>query len=260
MAPAVKNWLAHRDISMDERKKLAAKGQAKPDKSFPIANAEDLTSAIRLAKSDSDRRHVIKNAKRLGMESKIPDTWNSDGTLKHSDDGPPDYLGSISVDPTDKLDHGIKGMKWGIRRSDSQIAKATSQRKSEGKEVTSTAKSASTSSTSTSPNKTSSTSSTSTHTQESSQARYSRLKAQAKSGKAHEMDDADLKFFNARTEALAKVAKMNEQQPGWLAKTSKEVLQNTAKASMQAIASAAAQKYINERLIDQLNKAGSKST
>lgn len=255
MSQEAKNYLAHaellhRNVPMAERKKLAAKGAAKPDKSFPIANSEDLTSAIRLAKSDSDRRHVIKNAKRLGMENKIPDTWNSDGTLNHSDDRP-DYLGSISYDAqTDRLDHGVKGMKWGVRRSSAQLRVAATHRETAATKSTAKKTESSTSSTSSG----SSTSSTHSTTVESAPARYSRLKAQAKSGKAHEMNEADLKFFNARTEALAKVSKMNKSNPGWLSKTTKEVLQTTAKNSMQTLATGLAKKYIDERLIDQLLK------
>lgn len=259
--PEVKDHLAHADllhrfVPKAERDKLAAKGAAKPDKSFPIANAGDLASAIKLAKSDSDRLHVIKNAKKLGLSRKIPDTWNSDGTLKHSDDTP-DYLGSVSYDPeTDKLDHGVKGMKWGVRRSSSQLKAASHKEASTASK--STEKKTETPGSTGSSGSTSSGSSTHVtdhlSNAETSAQRYTRIQAVAKSGKAHELPDADLKFFNARTEALAKVSKMNEQQPGWLAKTTKDVVQTTAKASMQAIATAAAEKYINKRLIDQLNK------
>lgn len=99
----------HRDVSADERKKLEKSGAAMPGGRFPIANAEDLTSAIRLAKTDAERRHVIKRARALELTDKIPDTWNSDGTMKH-----------------DALTHyGVKGMKWGVRRTRKQLDAAS---------------------------------------------------------------------------------------------------------------------------------------
>ena len=63
------------------------------------------------------------------------------------------------------------------------------------------------------------------------------------------MSDADLKFFNARTEALAKVNKLNETKPGWLAGTTKSVLQQAAQKQMQAIADGIASKYISDPVI-----------
>jgi len=161
----------------------------------------------------------------------------------------PDYLGMITAEPGDKVDHGVKGMKWGVRRSSAQLKVAAAKRgEGEASTKSSEKKPESTSSSSSSSSSTSSTHST-TSTVETSQARYSRLAAQAKAGKAHEMSEADLKFFNARTEALAKVGKMYSKDENWLAKTSKEVLRNTAKNSMQAVATAVAQKYIDDRIV-----------
>lgn len=66
-------------------------GQAMPnadgDPSFPIADGEDLDNAIQavgLGNKDGDaiRRYIIGRAKALSLESKIPDTWNADGSLK----------------------------------------------------------------------------------------------------------------------------------------------------------------------------------
>lgn len=90
---------------------------------------------------------------------------------------------------------------------------------------------------------------------ETSPQRYARLAEQAKSGRANEMDEQDLKFFNARTEALAKIAKMNETQPGWLAVTTKKVLQNAAQTAMQDVATGATKKLISGPLLETLNKS-----
>lgn len=68
-----------RDFSTEKRKGMAKKGTALPDGSFPIANAEDLENAIRLAGKAKNpaaaRAHIRKRAKALGLGSKIPDSW-----------------------------------------------------------------------------------------------------------------------------------------------------------------------------------------
>lgn len=70
---------------------LGAKGEAykNPDGhySYPIADAEDLSNAIRAvgrggADHDSIRKYVIGRAKALGKSSEIPENWNADGSLK----------------------------------------------------------------------------------------------------------------------------------------------------------------------------------
>ncbi len=132
-----------------------------------------------------------------------------------------DYLAMIKPKPDDRLDVGVKGMKWGVRRSPLELqnaAKQASADKAAGK--------------------------TEPPGAESSVERYARLKAQAKTGQGSAMSDTDLKFFNARTEALSKVAKMNETKEGWLGKTAKNVLLNTAQKQMQAISDEIANKYI----------------
>lgn len=80
------------DVPDKERKKLARKGLALPDGSFPIRNAEDLDNAIRAIGRASDpakaKAHIKKRAKALGLESKIPDQWNlsQDGPVHKSED------------------------------------------------------------------------------------------------------------------------------------------------------------------------------
>lgn len=73
------------------RKKLAAQGKALPEKAdttssggrFPIRNAADLTKAIQAVgrakpeDRDSVKRFIVKRAKALGLESKIPSSWTS---------------------------------------------------------------------------------------------------------------------------------------------------------------------------------------
>jgi hypothetical protein len=121
--------------------------------------------------------------------------------------------------------YGVRGMKWGIRRTDAQLASASgSSDSSPGvKAITG---------------------------EESSAARYARLKGEAKGGGAKSWTEQDLKFFNARTEALKKVDKMFETQPSWLATTARDVAQNAAKSTVQSMVSGLSQKYIQNMLKD----------
>lgn len=71
----------------DDLRRMAANGEAMGDESYPIADREDLTRAIRAvgrggADHDVIRRHILTRAKALGAASEIPDNWNSDGSLK----------------------------------------------------------------------------------------------------------------------------------------------------------------------------------
>jgi ATP-dependent Clp endopeptidase proteolytic subunit ClpP len=71
----------------DDRKRMAGNGQAMDDGSYPIADEEDLGNAIHAvgrggADHDAIRAHIIKRADALGLSSRIPDNWNSDGSLK----------------------------------------------------------------------------------------------------------------------------------------------------------------------------------
>lgn len=71
-----------------DRDAMAAKGQAMPDGSYPIADKQDLQNAIHAvgrggADHDAIRRHIIKRAKSLGAADMIPDNWNADGSLKN---------------------------------------------------------------------------------------------------------------------------------------------------------------------------------
>jgi hypothetical protein len=75
---------------------FAKMGIAMPDGSFYIRNgsvgASDLDNAIHAVgrgeqggtSGNAIRLHIIKRAAALKLSSKIPDTWNSDGSLKHS--------------------------------------------------------------------------------------------------------------------------------------------------------------------------------
>jgi ATP-dependent protease ClpP protease subunit len=104
--PMPGNWSPALLVNADkykqaDRDKMASSGQAMPDGSYPIADAQDLDNAIHAvgrggADHNAIRKHVIKRADALGLSSKIPDNWNSDGSLKASPDDSTD-LGAIGA-------------------------------------------------------------------------------------------------------------------------------------------------------------------
>jgi hypothetical protein len=80
-------------------RRLQAQGKAlknaSGNPSFPIRNADDLDKAIKAVgrvKPPTEearsrvRRYIIARAKALGLSSRVPDSWNSDGTLKTGSD------------------------------------------------------------------------------------------------------------------------------------------------------------------------------
>lgn len=84
----------------DDRDRMAKSGEAMPDGSYPIADAEDLDNAIHAvgrgnADHDSIRRHIIKRAKALGLSERIPDNWNADGSIESS--SPSNELADFSL-------------------------------------------------------------------------------------------------------------------------------------------------------------------
>jgi hypothetical protein len=76
-------------ISRDTREKLAEKGEALPDGSYPIRNVDDLKNAIqaygRSNKEDRAKvkKHIIKRARALNVRHLIPENWGS--TLSSED-------------------------------------------------------------------------------------------------------------------------------------------------------------------------------
>lgn len=146
-----------------------------------------------------------------------------------------DYIGALKVEPGDKEDSGVKGMKWGVRRDRSTLRKEAAKRAASTPEKKPA---------------------TNPDGSETSAARYARLAAEAKAGKSSQLSDTDLKFFNARTEALSKINKLNETKPGWLAETTKSVLQTTAKNQMQSVSDALANKYVGNPIKDAIAGLG----
>jgi hypothetical protein len=72
--------LFKRKFSRREREKLAGRGFALPDGSFPIATVSDLQNAVaafgRASNKTAARAHITKRARALGRLDVLPDTWN----------------------------------------------------------------------------------------------------------------------------------------------------------------------------------------
>lgn len=122
--------LMHFTPSSAQREAFAKSKVAMPDGSFYIRNRNDLSNAIiavgratpnagesETSRRNAVRRHIMKRARALNLFDMIPDTWNSDGTLKQS--GIP-VTTNTDKQTLDWLEHfGVKGMRWGVRRESS---------------------------------------------------------------------------------------------------------------------------------------------
>ena len=76
------------NYNTDQRRAMLKQGKALPPAKkdgpprFPIDDASDVDSAIHLARTDEERAHTYKHAKRLGVLGKIPANWKPDGSLR----------------------------------------------------------------------------------------------------------------------------------------------------------------------------------
>lgn len=134
IAEQAEEYLQHFTPSTKQRQQFSKAGVAMPDGSFYIRNATDLSNAIgsvgratpnasesEVARRNSVRRHVMARARALKLSHMIPDTWNSDGSLKQSD---------MISQVTDFLaHHGVLGMKWGVHRARSTGVRGPSDHK-----------------------------------------------------------------------------------------------------------------------------------
>lgn len=151
-----------------------------------------------------------------------------------------DYLAAQTVEPEDAEQAGVKGMKWGVRRSAKELKAASKERADSPDHVKNAGLKAATG-------------------EETSAMRYERLKAVAKAGKGGELSDEDIKFVNNRTEALKKINALNEQKEGWLSKTTKTVLQNAAQKQMQQLADTLSEKYIGAPVSESITGKAAKA-
>lgn len=150
----------------------------------------------------------------------------------------PDYIAMRLEEEKDAKQYGVKGQRWGVRRSSRELSAAA--------KVNPPVKQVEAKKTAAASNTPAKKPAGDIQKVESAPDRYSRLAAQAKDGRAKEMSAEDLKFFNARTEALKKVEALNETKPGWLRETTVKVIQQSAQRQMQGVADAIADKYISD--------------
>jgi len=70
-----------RDYSAESREAMADEGYALPDGSYPIKDEADLKNAIqafgRAKDKEAAKAHIMKRAKKLGLEEMIPEDWTS---------------------------------------------------------------------------------------------------------------------------------------------------------------------------------------
>jgi hypothetical protein len=89
------DMIAFRDVSPKMRAKLADKGQANSDGSYPIATVEDLQNAIqaygRAGNKPATKRLIIKMAKKLKRPDLIPEGWEAKGEKDTGPDTSGDY-------------------------------------------------------------------------------------------------------------------------------------------------------------------------
>lgn len=78
--------LTEREYSDEERAKLADKGFALPDGSYPIKDVDDLKNAIQAYGRAKDQaataKHIVKRAKALGAEDLVPTSEDFQKSLK----------------------------------------------------------------------------------------------------------------------------------------------------------------------------------
>jgi phage head maturation protease len=124
---AAKKAMKKRDVSEQERSRLASSGAALPDGSFPIANRSDLANArqaVGRAKDPSKARaHIKARAEALGVA--LPDNWkkkqatalikSAEDSLLKLDPSPASELSFLTLDAGEKPRRD--GASLGKRRS-----------------------------------------------------------------------------------------------------------------------------------------------
>lgn len=110
----------HKEFSTKERAALEEKDQAMPGGRFPIRNRQDLTNAVQAYGRSNDkplvRAWIIKRAKALGLTDLLPEKWVKMEVKQTT------FMGDFLEH------HGVKGMKWGQRRSRKQLESAAKRR------------------------------------------------------------------------------------------------------------------------------------
>lgn len=99
-----------REISTQERERLASRGAAMPDGSYPIATVQDLRNAIqsfgRAKNPAAVKRHIIRRARALGAIKELPESWTGGEMQKASRNVPtnPSLYARVKAEAKRKFD------------------------------------------------------------------------------------------------------------------------------------------------------------
>ena len=73
-------FINEKKFTEEKREKLAKKGIALPDGSFPIESKQDLENAIKAygrgKNKEKTKAHIIKRARALKLIDELPEKWN----------------------------------------------------------------------------------------------------------------------------------------------------------------------------------------
>lgn len=182
-------------------------------------DTKSATNQMRITAVSSQLRHANEDPQEVLLEM----NFEVDEMGQVTKINVPDEFLHGSLEDENYLAHfGVKGMKWGIRKSDT--SGGTSSSGSKGPIPKAPAN-------------------------EGHAEKYNRLRSQIKTHGPNSLSPEELNFVNARTEAIAKINKMNVASPGWLSDTTKVVMQETTKTLMKDLAVRAGKEFIVKPLI-----------
>lgn len=155
-------------------------------------------------------------------------------------------ISSLKVEDEDALQYGIKGMRWGVRRSRKQLDRDAGRSSNESDSKSKGSGGSGSNSSGSSSSKDWDSVLTSTDAASSS-ARYAKLTESAKKGQTNSWSDADLKFYNARTDAVTKVQKMHSTQgDDWLKSMLTDLAKKNARKALDTVVDRQVSKYLEK--------------
>lgn len=163
---------------------------------------------------------------------------------------PQDFVASFSaVKGTDLLHHGVKGQKWGVRRARGPGGLVDKSSSGSGRSAAKTdhvGKAKGSTQTLSKP----------AHSgTETSIDRYTRLKSEVKKNGAHKLNDDDLKFFNARTDAVKRANQTFNKKGSFLQKTVQLAIAAAATKLIKDVTQAAVSQHVTPSLFNSLKLA-----
>jgi hypothetical protein len=114
------------EFSDKKREKLTEEGKAMPHGGYPIRNRADLHRAIqafgRARNKVTTKAWIIKRARELNAVEMLPEGWVKETAAAH---------GGTMTGEEVLAHYGVRGMKWGVRRSAAERRASRGDRKSE---------------------------------------------------------------------------------------------------------------------------------